>query len=69
MIELAEIENNELHKAHQMHRKGFMPTFLNIMINLILFLCPLQNLENAITVHELLCFGLSTMETGWDKYG
>lgn len=27
MIELAEIENNELHKAHQMHRKGFMPTF------------------------------------------
>lgn len=27
MVELAEIENNELHKAHQMHRKGFMPTF------------------------------------------
>ncbi|MGN0533076.1 MAG: GNAT family N-acetyltransferase [Eubacterium sp.] len=28
MVELVEIKGNELLKAHQMHRKGFMPAFL-----------------------------------------
>ncbi len=28
MVALVKIKSNELHKAHRMHRKGFMPTFI-----------------------------------------
>lgn len=56
MIELKEIEGKELLKAHHMHRKGFMPTFLKYHDKINPIFMPFAKFEKCYNSPKITMF-------------
>lgn len=56
MIELVEIKRIELRKAHQMHRKGFLPTFFKYHDKINPVFMPFIKFEKCYNSHKITMF-------------